>query len=274
MPLASPPEKASIDPEVQVSCRLFGVAVSVVIHPSSHYCVEGAELEKRFVSKSLPGGYLLPFGFQARLSLATGCDQQFRVVMSTHLALNVLAQQIKTVIHRGNLRLFYGKFELQFVLEERLNLIPSPTGFFFAAIGQQEPIVRVADEGTVPLVFCPTAFLDLAMEIAVLVPPVAIKLMQVHICQQRRANGPLWDTQFGVPKESILHQTCFKEAGHEAKEPSISNAFCQALQHDVVLHVIERSINSMPYSRTRKTPGSRKSKSLTLGIRSTGAIFP
>jgi len=44
--------------------------------------------------------------------------------MSTHIALNVLAEKIKTVIHLGNLCLFYGKFALQFVLEERLKLIP------------------------------------------------------------------------------------------------------------------------------------------------------
>jgi hypothetical protein len=92
-------------------------------------------------------------------------------------------------------------------------------------------------------VCCPAALLLFAPKVAVLVPPVAVKLVQVDVRQQRRTDRPLWYTQFGVSKESPFHQTRFEKAGNEAKKTPISNALCQAVQQDVMPHVVERAFD-------------------------------
>jgi hypothetical protein len=83
----------------------------------------------------------------------------------------------------------------------------------------------------------------------------------------------LWDAKFRPLKEAMLHQSCFEEAFDEFEEALIGNAFCQALQQDVMMHVVKRSINSMPWSRTRIKPRQQKSRSLIL-LTHFWALFP
>src|SRR5437660_1467998 len=67
--------------------------------------------------------------------------------------------------------------------------------------------------------------------------------MQVDVCQQRGANCPLWDPKFRPLKEAMLHQSCFEEAFDEFEESLISNAYCQALQQNVMLDIVKGSLD-------------------------------
>src|SRR5258708_21755221 len=67
--------------------------------------------------------------------------------------------------------------------------------------------------------------------------------MQVDIRQQGGANRPLWDPKFRSLKEAMLHQSCFEEASDEFEELLVSNAFCQALQQNVMLDIVKGPFN-------------------------------
>jgi len=59
-------------------------------------------------------------------------------------------------------------------------------------------------------------------------------------------------------KEPVFHQSRFQKTGDEFQETPISNAFCQAIEENFVMHVVKRSHNSIPYSTTQmKRTGQR-----------------
>jgi hypothetical protein len=128
-------------------------------------------------------------------------------------------------------------------LKEGLKFVSEPIGFCFAAIGKEQPIISLSHEGTVPQMVLPALRFLFWTQAAVLVPPVAIQLLQVHVCQQGRADCALRDAKFCPLKEAMLHQSCFAEAFDEFQEALIGNAFCQALQQNVMLDIVIGTFN-------------------------------
>jgi hypothetical protein len=60
---------------------------------------------------------------------------------------------------------------------------------------------------------------------------------------RRRANPALWHSKITVLKEPVFHQSRFQKAGDEFQKTPISNAFCQALEQNFVMHIVKRSHN-------------------------------
>src|SRR5437868_7796963 len=96
--------------------------------------------------------------------------------------------------------------------------------------------------------------------------------MQVDVRQQRGANRPLWDPKFRPLKEAMLHQSCFEEASDEFEESLVSNTFCQTLQQNVMLDIVKRSHNSIPYSTTQIKRTGQRLKSVIPAIPSLGVV--
>src|SRR6266700_6005391 len=94
--------------------------------------------------------------------------------------------------------------------------------------------------------------------------------MQVNVCQQRRTYPALWDSKIAVLKEPVFHQSRFQKTGDEFQETPISNAFCQAIEENFVMHVVKRSHNSIPYSTTQKKRTGQRLKSTILPIHCLG----
>ena len=72
----------------------------------------------------------------------------------------------------------------------------------------------------------------------------------------------------------ILQIACIQQVLDELDEPPIMDMLPQRRDEQLMIQVVERSINSIPCSRTRMRQRQRKSKSLTLGIPSSDAVFP
>ncbi len=58
-----------------------------------------------------------------------------------------------------------------------------------------------------------------------------------------RANPALWHSKIVVLKELVFHQSRFQKAGDEFEQTPISNAFCQALEQNFVMHIVKSSFD-------------------------------
>src|SRR5271157_1016121 len=67
--------------------------------------------------------------------------------------------------------------------------------------------------------------------------------MEVNVRQQWRTNPALRDSKIAVLKEPVFHQSRFQKAGDEFQETPISNAFCQAVEQDLVMHIVKSSFD-------------------------------
>ena len=106
MTVLQPDEEPLWHPKVQSFCRLLGIAMAIIDHPSTKHCIEGAELEERLIFIPRSPGHLLDFGFEAFLCFASRRDEHLWSVVSAHIASNVIAQKVKAIVHVGNVRLF------------------------------------------------------------------------------------------------------------------------------------------------------------------------
>jgi hypothetical protein len=59
MSLLQPAKEPLIDPEVQVFCRFFGIAMAIIGDPAPEYRVEGTELQQGCVPKPPSRGHFL-----------------------------------------------------------------------------------------------------------------------------------------------------------------------------------------------------------------------
>jgi hypothetical protein len=65
-----------------------------------------------------------------------------------------------------------------------LALVPQPRRLRLAALGAQQPVVRRAHERTVAQVRTPAVLLDLPVQAPIVLPPVAVELVQVYVGPQ------------------------------------------------------------------------------------------
>ena len=182
MSLLQPTEQALIDPEIEVFDDGRGIAGAIRGAPAPQDRVECTKLEPRGIPKPSSRRHFPDGGFQALLGFVTRCDQQFRSVVAIDIASHVKTEEIEAVVHMRDVRLFHGEFEFQRFCEEGLKLLTQTIGLLFAAIGQQEPVIRISDERTVALIGLPATLLHLAIETAVVGPPIQIQLVQIDIC--------------------------------------------------------------------------------------------
>jgi len=117
--------------------------------------LSAANLRSGASRKRRPVGHSLHFGFEAILRFVARCDQQFGPVIAADVASDVVAEEVEAVVDVRHVRLLDRQFELQFFLEEDLELLPQAVRFRLAAVREQQPVVGVSDERAVPLVLSP-----------------------------------------------------------------------------------------------------------------------
>jgi hypothetical protein len=93
----------------------------------------------------------------------------------------VKAQEGDAIVDMGDVRRLDRPFKSPLVLQEALDLVPQPLRLRFAAMGEQQPVVRIAHEGTVAQVRTPAALLDRPVQAIIVRPPVVVELVQVPV---------------------------------------------------------------------------------------------
>src|SRR6266568_7677165 len=82
-------------------------------------------------------------------------------------------------------------------------------------------------------------------------PPSEKDVQSLQHCRGR-AYPALWDSKIAVLKEPVFHQSRFQETGDEFQETPISNAFCQAIEENFVMHVV-KAFRDVPFNEPRCT---------------------